>query len=497
MSPARHGKEGLLFYAAVAALAAAAFAWVQYATPYIPEYDGYYHIKFAQLLREQGFLSEFPWLPLTTFAHRFSDMHLLFHYLLVPFTFPGLMQGAKLYAVVSSVLVVLVFAWVLRREGIPWVPVWLLGLLTSSSLLYRFSLPRTSQLSILLLLAGLRLLWTRRLVWLAALAFLYVWLYTAFSLLLVLAGLHLLARLLTREPPELESLGAVVLGIAAGLLLNPYFPDNLWYVYAQTVLISGLQRIPMGGEWFPFDTWFLFKENALVFVFLFLAVFFSLFEKRGRDSKTVTLFFVTALFLFLTWKSRRFVEYFVPFGILFSGFALKETLLEAGASARGRRWVNTLLAFVLLLLAVAAGQALKRTAREVEINTLGTMNPLFEGCANWLQENTPAESLVFHADWDDFPALFFFNTHNRYIVGMDPNFLYLQDPKLWHFYAAITLGKYRNPSKLVRETFGAGYLFSDKQHKLLLKNLYDEGKAVPEYEDDACVVYRLTAEQVR
>ena len=144
----RQGIRFPLFLLGIGILSASALATIQYATPSIPEYDGYYHIKFAQLIREGGFLRAFPWLPLTTFGERFSDMHLLFHYLLVPFTFIGLMGGAKLYAVASGTLVVLAFAWILHKENIPGGILWVVGLFSSSLFLYRFSLPKAGQLSI-------------------------------------------------------------------------------------------------------------------------------------------------------------------------------------------------------------------------------------------------------------------------------------------------------------------------------------------------------------
>ena len=61
--------------------------------------DGYYHIKFAWLMRQHGLRLEFPWLPLTILKPaEFTDHHLLYHILLVPFTFFDLREGAKLAA---------------------------------------------------------------------------------------------------------------------------------------------------------------------------------------------------------------------------------------------------------------------------------------------------------------------------------------------------------------------------------------------------------------
>src|SRR5207244_12968646 len=64
------------------------FAYIQFAGPNIVDYDGYYHIKMAQLIREEGIPTPFPWLPYTVLSEdRYTDHHLLFHILQVPFTF--------------------------------------------------------------------------------------------------------------------------------------------------------------------------------------------------------------------------------------------------------------------------------------------------------------------------------------------------------------------------------------------------------------------------
>lgn len=40
-------------------------ASIQFATPDLPDNDGYYHIKMAAIMREQGLKPDFPWLPLS------------------------------------------------------------------------------------------------------------------------------------------------------------------------------------------------------------------------------------------------------------------------------------------------------------------------------------------------------------------------------------------------------------------------------------------------
>src|SRR3712207_2913540 len=66
--------DGLLVATAIVALI---FSIVQWATPNIIGIDGYFHIKFAQIMREQGWRIllpvEFPWLQLTILNPRSEE----------------------------------------------------------------------------------------------------------------------------------------------------------------------------------------------------------------------------------------------------------------------------------------------------------------------------------------------------------------------------------------------------------------------------------------
>ena len=78
---------------------------VQFATPDMPDNDGYYHIKMAYLMRTEGLKPNFIWLPLTILSPReFYDHHFLFHVALIPFTYGELRMGAKWAAVARTPL---------------------------------------------------------------------------------------------------------------------------------------------------------------------------------------------------------------------------------------------------------------------------------------------------------------------------------------------------------------------------------------------------------
>jgi len=207
-------------------------AWVQFSTPDLPDNDGFYHIKMAEVMRQDGLKPHFPWLPLTVLNPReFYDHHFLFHVELIPFTFGDLRIGAKLAAVMNATLAFLAIWWLLRGQQIPFPALWALGLLAiSQAFLYRMSITRAQSLSLAVLALGLHWMLHGRYRWLLPLGFLYVWLYNAFPLLLVMAALYTAALWFTRRRLEYRPVLYSGLGIALGLLINPYFPADLVFI---------------------------------------------------------------------------------------------------------------------------------------------------------------------------------------------------------------------------------------------------------------------------
>jgi len=78
-----HGAVALVFSGVL-------LAYIQFAGPNIVDYDGYYHIKMAELIREQGIPVKFPWLKFTIIDEQgYTDHHLLLHIFQIPFTYLG------------------------------------------------------------------------------------------------------------------------------------------------------------------------------------------------------------------------------------------------------------------------------------------------------------------------------------------------------------------------------------------------------------------------
>jgi hypothetical protein len=117
----------------------------------------------------------------------------------------------------------------------------------------------------------------------------------------------------------------------------------------------------------------------------------------------------------------------------------------------------------------------------------------YSAAAGWLVQNTPAGSRLFQTDWDDFPRLFFYNTHNTYLIGLDPTYMQLYDADLYRRWVEITEGGVNDPSREIAGRFASQYVFSDLNHRSFLDQAADDPGLVEVYRDDEAVIFEVVS----
>ena len=106
-------------------------AAIRFAGPPIYDGDGWYHIKYATILYHDGISRTFPWFQESFLKDRFTDLNILYHLLLIPFTFGDLPTGARIASILFAATTMgLFFATVAMRQwgerwetGVPTNPV--------------------------------------------------------------------------------------------------------------------------------------------------------------------------------------------------------------------------------------------------------------------------------------------------------------------------------------------------------------------------------------
>jgi hypothetical protein len=481
-------------------------ALVQYGTPDLADNDGYYHIRVGQLIREQGLHPDFVWLPIGLLNPQdFYDHHLLYHVYLAFFTGDGsaaaMLYGAKLAAILMPAAAFTLIWWLLRSQRVPWATAWALGLCAiSEAFLYRMSIPRAQSASLLVLALALYVLFSRRYIWLLPIGFVYVWLYNAFPLLLALVAAEAVATLLLERKLQWQALFFAMLGMLLGLIINPYFPANITFIFHHLLPKIGQPATSVGNEWYPYETWRLVENSGAAIALLALGAFALGWRGKRFDRITLTSFLLALFFGLLVLKARRFVEYFPPFALIFAALTIGPLLHEWYQLAAQQRAGETLidrairsfqrLLPVLTAISLAVMLFLSLSAAREAMATSKSSATFAEASA-WLERNTPAGSLVFQTDWDDFPRLFFYNTHNIYTIGLDPTYMQIADPELYDLWVQITRGKLNDPGATIRERFNTQFVISDLAHGDFIRKANNDRLMQEVYRDEYAVIYQI------
>lgn len=486
-------------------------ALIQFATPDMPDNDGFYHIKMAWLMRTEGLKPNFEWLPLTILnAEEFYDHHFLYHVALIPFTFGDLVAGAKWSAVTFSALAFLSIWLLLHRQKIPLAWMWSLLLLAiSEAFLYRMSITRAQSLSLAMLALGLMWMLENKHKHLAVLSFFYVWTYNAFPLMLALTFLYCVATFIAERKLDLKPIIWSSVGVIAGLIINPYFPDNLVFTYQHFLpKLLDATSIRVGNEWYPYETETLLNNSLLTLILFVSATFGIGLTNRKIDVRTTASFLISLLFGFMLFKSRRFIEYFPPFTLIFAAFAWapllrKEYQLLAWSSVFNKnnnflssypkaiKFLQTNIPLLILSILLIFGMVRSIPATQGQLAKSKPYH-LYQNASMWLQENTPAGARIFQTDWDDFPRLFFYNTHNTYLIGLDPTYMQFYDNDLFQTWVNITQGKVPEPSKIILEKFSAQYIHTDLNHQGFLQQAEKDKNLIEVYRDNQAIIFQIS-----
>ncbi len=479
------------FSLVVFSVAFAFFYQIQFSSPSIPGFDGYYHIKIATLIKSEGFSTRFPWLWYTFWRDHFVDIHFLYHALLIPFTYLGLVYGAKMSTVFFFAAMATLFHAALRTVRVPQAWFWT-GLLfvASPAFLQRMAFPRAPLAALCFLFLGWLLYAKGKRVGLGILSFLFVWLYGGFTIFLALIFFLIASQLVLEKKLEFQKGLIVLVGVTLGLIVNPYFPENFNFIITQT-FTAGLDRVVVGGgEWSPYDLrgllWTI-RGTAWVFAFSFVAFLFA-WRKPRPDTMGWALFLVVTFSM--TLDSKRFIEYLVPTLIASSALFFRDAWEVWSPKIKiSRQWVSIPMIVILLagLIGVGINQDPIVKSKLMDSRESGR----YEGGALWLKEHTPG-ALVYLTDWDDFPELFFYNDKNKYIVGLDPAFLYEFNPTMYKKWNEINEGVIKeDPYPILKNMFKTPFLFTDARHGGFNRLMDRNPRIALEYRDAYCRIYSL------
>jgi len=502
------------------------------------DWDGYYHIKWSSLLWENfkhgKWLPTFEWLPLTVLNPQdYADHHFLFHLLQIPFLwFFEPVMAAKVATVFYGTFAVFSVYWLIFRYGIKHQLVWLAAIMTcANAFYYRMNMAKAPPLTIMITVLGIHLLFQRKYVWLLPLMFAFVWTYSLFPLLWFAAIIWTAIIAWNERRFEWRPLAYTTAGMILGNVVNPYFPQNLglFFEHFWTKFKVGSDfAVAVGGEWYPYTGMELLMNFPVALLAMLIG--YILFIPKGSKLPEKAAFFLafTSILLAAQFRSKRFAEYFPPFAILFAAFAWNaftapkaaelpdefqrdiEPYLDADKPTEKQAWITAARSAAPWVVGVAlvifwfynlvglhrmgfdeAGMIDNITSNEPGDKYRRVME-FATGLDETGADNIPKGEIIFNCTWDDFPKLFFFNTKHRYVYGLDPNYLYSKDPELYKLLKDLTEGKTDDPAPVIRDRFGAKYIFADaKENTEMIAKVLDSGWADIIYEDDEARLLKI------
>lgn len=455
--------------------------------------DGYYHIQFAnQMKSELGLLPKsLPNIYYSAWNTNFSDKHYLFHLALIPFTFfDDLVFGAKIANIFFAILMFAAFYFLMKKMDVsnPAIATVFLAL-CSSTFIFRMVLPRAISFGILFLILGLYFIKDKNYKALGITAFLFVWAYAAYPILIVSVFALMFIEYFFFRKKYFENvkhnrrvIKYVLLGTILGILINPFFPANI--INAVNVdLEASLFRIPELGnmEWSSVSSIEFLSNSALIFGLVFFVIF--IFLKRGEkmEYSQIKYLLLSVFLLILSAKAIRIVDFLIPFMVIFAFTSLSRLGYHFSVDWKNMKQLLVAVIVVLVMLIPAGASYLHYS--ELEYSD-------FSECAEWISENVPEKSIIFNTVYDDFPQLYFYLPQHYFISGLDEYYLYKYDKDLWQLQRDFWDGNVS--AEIVKNEFNTNTIFIEKkQRKSLTEKLRKRSDYTLEFENKECSVFSI------
>lgn len=459
---------------------------IQAAIPYPLDDDTAYHFSVARLIREHGVLQSFTWTRFSWQVDHYADKEFLFHLLFVPFTSLGYETCARIVGTIGGATILVTLFLILRAEKVRFAHFWALLPLGTTIYLYRFSQVRPHLFSIAL---AMLLVWAysrQRPVLLFLAALLYPLFYVAFwqiPLLLVVAAEG--GRFLSGERYRWQSPLVLVAGVAAGVALHPNALNLLQmnWIHMTDILFRNSWgkhvEFNLGEEFEPLYLGGWLHDMPVPLVTIFTTLFFN-WKDRRQCVISATFTLAMLLFLLLTIRTNRFLEYLVPFALM---------SLAMAAQRRAKAWLLPSMAVLSLCGTLFAGASLLQYIFSSQQRPWQMSRMV----VSRFEKEIPAGANVFTCGWEYTGTLLAELPDRNYMVALDPTLLYKRDPALYDLWYRTMKDAPSTAAEIVRRSFASRYVVCLDHPTLhpFFDALSEDGKTRVLYSDGKWLLFDL------
>lgn len=483
-------------------IALLAAALIQFSFPRILGVDGYYHIKFAYLMRTEGIIDNFYWAAHSIWAQNFSDKEFFYHVLLIPFTYmKNLELAAKISVVIFAGIALTSFFVVLKLNNIrfPWF--WTFSLLLAPGFIERLNYPRAHVLSIIAMIWFVSFLIRKNLIGIVVISVLYPLTYTAFHLPIAVSMIFSAATFIFSKRFDYKTPIICLIAVLFGNLIHPNFPNNLYIFFVQNFVVPfnilyDKSPLDLATEFQPLSTkQFIFQNFTLVvgMMSVFVLSFFGRPKPVSIYSKNLMV--LAICFSILTLFSERFTEYAVPISTLAFAFYTNEFIhgVHFNKISTGviKTYANKAAIIGFLLLVGIANSYLQTTLLFKKYSWYGN---LLVKTGEFLKKEVPTDNVIYTCNWDITPLLFFEDHSHRYEVFLDPSYMYYWNRDFYFLWDKVGQGKYGDDTyKALKDGIGVSYGVCLKRTNKALEGIIEKDPRISiVYEDKYAYIFKLS-----
>ncbi len=444
-------------------------------TKSLPSVDSYFHVQLSEIMSRQGLvLKNFPWAVCSIWTDSFFDKEWLFHVWLIPFiSLFGKFTGAKVAVLATVSIVAISWGLLLRQTGIRKYifPAMCFMLFIAGCLFFeRLTFCRSLLFALIFFPTAILFVLRGNRIGLMTVSYLYAISHTgSWQLLPVVLVFDIARKYKERDAFKMHDFMSawVLFGLIAGLILNPYFPANIKGLFVQNIMVLkirlfgfGNDVIDQGFELYPMTLNRIMQGFIPVAVLTGYTIYDAATKKRisSMDWITLSLLVLTSVYFILTILCQRFIEYSAPLSAVF--ILAYWCKYENPLNSRTRKTVFALLFVCMALITVLE-------LKEV----LYLDQPKYAGAAEWIKRNAEPGEIIFTADWDDTPMLFYGAPEQRYLVFLEPYFMYLHSPQKYRIWKKISDGKMLYAPEEIVSTFHSKIIFVSARRPRLIDKL--------------------------
>jgi len=417
--------------------------------------DHFFHLKFAYLLREQGFYvaNNYDWIPIQT--HRYSVS--LFQASLIPFTFfKDLFTGLRVSDTFGAAFSLAVIYFALRKFNFNHAFLMLLILLSSAYFSFRLFYGRGYVLTLGLVLLELYFMQKKKYSKFFLVSFFHIlWHPSSLFFPPMIAFFTGVSKYLTEKKIEWKGFLAALLSIFFGMSIYPGFPRNIfsWVTNLANISDGANDGLKLeGNELYAKNSLDMFINNP---IFSFLAVIsivlvvYLYIESKNKnpidENQKEKLSEVFSFFLMLIFFnlgaikiSGRFFDYYLLFivtlwaSILKLLFAKREIIIGEKISK-----------YIVFACFIFFSYLSLNNFLDLRIKIDNSDYKTIKAPVEWIRDNSKEKEMVYLQNWSDFTKAFFYNDKNIYSWGMEPKDLNNKSPKLyWKAYSILAYSFY-------------------------------------------------------